>query len=452
MSINKPQSASGRAGAREVMKTLAPALLLTVLAFWIAYQFVDPAPPRQLIMASGAPDGAYALYAERYKKVLARHGIELEVLHTVGSVENLRLLQEGGAQVALVQGGVAPPSSGPVMSLGSLYYEPLWVFHRLGAELTSLAGLRGRHVNIGLEGSGTHAVALQLLSANGVDEGNTSLSHLGGPQAVEGLSAGSLDAAVFIAGPNSPLIRTLLLREDLRLLDFARAEAYVRRFRFLSRLTLPAGVVDLGRDVPPQDTELLAPTANLVAGGSLHPALVDLLLQAAAEIHGGGGLFDAPGDFPATSFLAFPLQKEAQRYYRSGPPFLQRYLPFWAASLLDRLKVMLLPMLALLLPLMKFMPPLYRWRMRSRIYRWYREIQGVDLAIAPQRTKEENETLAAELERIKEDVMKVQVPLAYADELYQLRMHAEMVQRRLSAAAPGDGGVTRGASERSESV
>ncbi|MCB1876159.1 MAG: ABC transporter substrate-binding protein [Chromatiales bacterium] len=438
MPISKSHSTPAASGNRELFKTVGSVIVLAVLGFWLAYQFVDPAPPREVTFAAGAPDGAYALYAERYKEILARHGIQLRVIHTQGSVENLDLLQEGRAAVALVQGGVKAPPDSAVVSLGSVYYEPLWVFHRMGDGLRSLVGLAGKRVNIGLDGSGTHAVALDLLAANAVSQTNTTLTNLGGPEAVEALSAGSLDAAMFIAGPDSPLIRTLLLRDDLRLLNFQRAEAYVRRFRYLSRLTLPAGVVDLGRDVPPRNTELLAPTANLAAGPELHPALIDLFLQAAAEVHGQGGLFAAPGDFPKPEFLAFPLHKEAQRYYRSGPPFLQRYLPFWAASLMDRLKVMLLPLVALLIPLVKFMPPLYRWRMRSRIYRWYREIQAVDLAIGPQRTVEENETLAEELDRIKDDILKVQVPLAFADELYQLRVHAELVQRRLRVAATQD--------------
>ncbi len=409
-----------------------PLLLVMLAGFVVAYQFVEPAPPRTLTLATGGVDGAYHLYGQRYRDLLAQDGITVELRNTAGSIENLALLRDGEVDVALVQGGLATPADAESLeALASLYHEPLWVFHTLGESLVDLRGLQGRHLAVGAEGSGTRAIALALLARNGIDAVGAVLRDAGGAAAAEALRGGVVDAAFFVAAPNAPLIAELLRDPDLQVLGFTRAAAYAREFDYLSRVTLVAGQVDLARGIPDTDVPLLAPTANLVAQADLHPALVMLLLQATSRVHAAGDGFSDPGTFPSVRHLDLPVNDAARRYHASGPPFLQRYLPFWAATLVDRLAVLLVPLLTLLLPLFKILPPTYRWRVRSRIYRWYRDLRRVE-----QRTFDgaDDATRAwadGELDRIEREVSQIDVPLSYADQLFNLRLHIRFVRREL---------------------
>jgi len=409
-----------------------PALLVTLIGFVVAYQFVEPAPPDRLTLATGGPDGAYHQFGQRYREILARHGITLELRSTAGSVENLALLSAGEVDAALLQSGIADPRRADgMMALGSLYHEPLWVFVRSGSGYADLRDLRGLRMAIGGEGSGTQAVSLQLLARNAIDAGNSDLRPLGGGDAATALLTGQVDAAFLVAAPNAPVVASLLRDQGVELLGFARAEAYVRQFRFLSRVLLPAGLIDLAAGLPQHDIDLVAPTATLAVGADFHPALATLLLQAASEVHGGGDAFAAPGEFPSPRHVDLPLSAEAQRYHASGPPFLQRYLPFWAAILVDRLKVLLVPLLTLLFPLFKVLPPAYRWRVRSRIYRWYRDLRSVEGRIFAGVDATSRQWALTELARIEAEVMQLEVPLSYADQLFNLRLHITYVRREL---------------------
>jgi hypothetical protein len=312
-----------------------------------------------------------------------------------------------------------------------MYYEPLWLFHRSDLQLRDLRDLTGQAVAVGPEGSGTRALAGRLLRDNGVDDTARWVAK-GGQNAVDALLAGEVAAAFFVIAADNPLIDRLLRHPEVMLADFSRARAYSRRYRYLNGLELPEGVVDLAANIPDRSVRLLAPTANLVAGADLHPAIIDLILQAATEVHRPGGWFEAQGEFPMPGLLAYPLSKEADRFYKHGPPFLQRYLPFWAASLIDRLKVMLLPLLVLMLPLFRVMPPIYNWRMRARIYRWYDELERVEERLAA--GEKDTARLAEELDRIEVEVQRVKVPLSFTDQLYHLRNHIELVRRKLAAA------------------
>jgi len=416
-----------------LLRTIAPSVVLTLLGFLLAYQFVDPAPPRHLTLGTGGPEGAYYLFGERYREILRRNGVELRVLPTAGSVENLALLTRDRQPIdaAFVQGGSRPGGGAPgLLSLGSLYYEPLWVFYRGLRPLRRIPALRGLRLAIGAKGSGTQQLVRRVLSVNGLHEGNSRLLPLGGEAAAAKLLAGELDGVFLVASAQAPLVRRLLLAPGIHLMSFERASAYTRKLRFLSALVLPEGAIDLKRDVPSQDTRLLAASANLVVREDLHPALIDLLLQAAQEIHSGGGWFEKPGEFPNPEHADFPISSDARRFYRYGPPLLQSFLPFWAASLVDRTKVLLLPLVALLIPLLKIMPPIYRWRMRSRVYRWYRELQAIDLGLFHQ-ANPPREQYREELDRIEQEVAKVDIPLSFADELFNLRLHIELIRRRL---------------------
>jgi TRAP transporter TAXI family solute receptor len=417
------------------LMTLGSALLLTLVGFAIAWQFVNPAPPHTLVIASGQMDGAYYLFAQHYRERLAQDGVELEIRTTAGSIENLELLKNNKVDLAFVQGGTGSATdTATLTSLGSLYYEPLWVFYRGEQTLSRITELQNKRIAIGEPGSGTHTIANMLLSDNFIDTRTDSIQPVGGTAGAQALLQGDVDALFLVAAPAAPLVQDLLHRQDIRLMSFARAGAYTRLHHFLSAVNLPEGVIDLQANIPPRDTVLLAATANLVVRDDFHPALVSLLLQAATLTQSAGSLFEQPGSFPNSNNLEFPLDDDARRFYKHGPPLLQRYLPFWTASLIDRLKIMLVPLLTLLLPLGKIMPPTYRWRARKKIYRWYRELQALDTSSPASQSGATLELLLHKLDKLEEDVRKVSVPLSYADELYSLRLHIGLVRDKLLAS------------------
>jgi len=406
--------------------------LLVIAGFVVAYQFVKPAPPHHIRIATGSSGNAYYRFGNAYAERLAADRITLDVLETAGSMANLALLTSHQAEIALVQGGVANTADYPgLQSLGSLYFEPLWVFVRAPHQTDRLLDLKGLRLAIGAEGSGTRAISAQLLGENGIDAANSTLLPLSGEAAQRALLAGEIDALFLVTSPLSASVRSLLAAPGIAPLSFARADAYARRFEFLSALELPEGAIDLAHNLPDRPLRLIAPAATLVASEEFHPALSSLLLQAASAVHGQGGLFEARGQFPSAAWLDFPLNADAERFYQSGTPFLQRFLPFWAANLVDRLIVMLLPLVTLMIPLMKILPPTYRWRVRSRIYRWYDELRDLDFRTSAATGAEQTHALLAELEHIEQDVMQVRVPKSYADAQYNLRLHIRLIRERL---------------------
>jgi TRAP transporter TAXI family solute receptor len=429
-----------RHALKELVISLGPPVMLIALVALVAYKYVQPAPPRSFVITTGAEDGAYHLFAQLYRAILAREGIQVELRPSAGSVENLNrlLAPDSGIDVGFLQGGVTPPEgSARLVSLGALYYEPLWLFYRAGRPLDRIGGLGRRRVAVGPEGSGTRALALPLLTTSGA--GSATLRSLGGQEAVKALRDGTIDAAFFVASPDAPTIRQLVQERQLRLLSIANAEAYARRFPFLTPVVLPRGVFDLARDVPGDDVTLLAATANLVTREDFHPALAYLLLQAATEVHAGAGVLQRPREFPAAREAGIPLSDEAQRYYRSGKPFLQRFLPFWVANFIERMTVLLLPLIAVLIPAVKLAPAIYRWRVHSRILRWYGELRSLEADIAH---RTDATTVAEDLKRLDEierGVNATPVPTGFAHDFYNLCGHVAMVRGRLLAArAPGD--------------
>lgn len=420
---------------KELLTTYGSAFLVAIFGFWIAFQFVQPAPPNRIVMSTGRKDGAYYLFAQQYRDILARSGITLEIRTSAGSLENVERVDKGEVDIAFVQGGTYPSKYRQhLVSLGSVYYEPLWVFYRSPTQVSQIIGLNGKRIAVGEEGSGTRAVAELLLKENGIRRSPTVLSSLGGRDASNALLKREVDAAFFIASPRSPTVQGLLTASQMKLMDFRRAEAYTRRHRHLFSLTFPQAVIDLQKNIPPHDTTLIATTANLVVGMDFHPALVDLVLTAAKEVHGAPGLFEEQDEFPSPRYSEFPLSEEAERFYRRGPSFLRRVLPFWAAIFVDRMIILLIPLVALLWPLFKVVPPTYRWRMRAKIYRWYKHVKAVDLGLQDQQSPERLRTLMAELDRIEGEVNKITTPLPYASQLYDLRLHIELLRERLERA------------------
>lgn len=422
---------------RDLFATAWWIILIASIGFVIAYQFVKPAPPKHIVITSGAESGAYYLFAKRYSAILKKKGITLEVKTSGGSLDNLARLKNNEAQVGFVQGGVIAPREDPdavddsgLLSLGSLFYEPVWVFYRGAKKIDRLTDLKGKRIAIGQEGSGVRQLAQQLLDANEIPF-DQKLVPLAGLDAAEELQQGRIDAAFIIAAENAPVVQVLLRSPGVRVMSFAQASAYQRRFPFLTRLTLPQGVADLVRDFPPEDIKVLAPTANLIVRDDLHPALQTLLLQAVSEVHGKSGFFQDAGEFPSYMDQMLPLSPEAARYFKSGSPFLQRYLPFWLAVLIDRLIVLLVPVIALLIPLLRIAPAIYTWRVRSKIFRIYGELKFLEDDLKHHFDLAKLNEYRSRLDVLDEEASQLRVPLGYTDLVYTLREHVNLVRQTL---------------------
>lgn len=419
--------------------TLGPFVLLVVLAFWFTYRFVRPAPPDTIVMTSGRAGSIFQATAERYRKILARQGIKLEIVPSEGSLDNLRRLADpkSKADVGFVQGGLASLGEpDKVESLGSIFYAPVAVFYRARKPAARLSQLEGKSIAIGREGSGTRAIAETLLKANGIQAGGrTTLVDLEGDDAANALVRGSVDAAVLTgdSASGANMVR-LIHTPGIELFDFVQAEAYVRRFPYLSKIELPPGSLDLGKNDPPNKLTLIATTVELIAKPELHPALSDLLIEAAREVHGRASLLQKAGEFPAPLEHEYRLGDDAQRYYQSGKSFWYRHLPFWLASLLDRTIILLIPIAVLLLPGLKIVPTLYIWRVRQRIYGRYGELMAIEREAFEQTTPEQRAQLLERLNEFEARVVRLRMPGWWADELYVLKNHIGFVRRRLEAA------------------
>jgi hypothetical protein len=441
----RPPRLPGRAISvswRDVLVIAAPALGVVAVAVWVAVEFVRPAPPDTIRLLGGPAGSTYLNTAERYKQIIERFGVRVDILPSRGSLDNLERLADPKVKVdvGFVQSGLTDVTPGlqlaPLVSLGSLFAQPIMVYHRQPQPVEMLTQLKGKRLAIGPEGSGTRALALKLLKANEMDGPPTVLLPLGGEEASRALTSGAVDAAFLMGDSATPkVMRALRDTPGVEMMNFRQASGYVRRFRFLTRLVLPEGAIDLGRNYPPRPTELIGPTVELVARKDLHPALSDLLINAAREVHGPPGMFRDAGQYPSAQERDFPISSDAERYYKSGTQFLYKRLPFWVASLIDRMWVLVLPLLVLIVPATRIAPVIYRWRVRSRIYRWYGTLMAIDrdLRLIGQPTPEQHEQLEKRLTEIEDGVNEIKTPLSFADQLYVLREHVSLVRGRLRA-------------------
>lgn len=423
---------------RDILISGGPVLLLAVGLLALAYWWLNPNPPKRVTLATGAPQSAYEEFGKRYQQALKRYNIEVVLVPSEGSPANLRLLRAGRADLAFVQGGssdrAANEESG-IESLGSLFLEPLWLFYRAdaaknlpGGTLSSLTQLQDLRVNVGARGSGSPGIMRRLLEANKMDPAQLKLSRLDQTAATVAFLNGELDAIVFASAPESLMVQMLLQTPGVKLMDFSQSEAYSRRLRFLTPVVLPRGVVDLASDLPPQDVRLVSTTTSLLAREDTHPALLQLFTQAARDLHGPAGWFNKAGSFPNMASTEYPVAPEAERAIRAGQPFLQRWLPFWLANLVERMWLALGIILAFLLPLSRVVPPLYQFRIRSRVFRWYGQLRDIEERL--QARPEDAPELARELDTLDDRVGRITVPLSYAEELYALRNNIDAVRRR----------------------
>jgi TRAP transporter TAXI family solute receptor len=428
---------------RDLIVTVGPTAILIALLCFIAYKLVNPFPPSQVTISTGQENSAYENFGKKYAAALAKYGIQATLKNSLGSQQNLQRLNDpdSGIDIAFVQSGSAEQAAAEeagLVSIGSLFTEPVWLFYREKSwykkPLTQLKQLKGMKVNVGAEGSGVPKLFNTLLSANGMEPRDIKASALENTPATVALLDGRIDALVFSSAPDGLLIQMLLQTPGIKLFDFTQAEAYSRRFPYLSHVVLPRGIVDLGRDLPHKNVHLIAPTATLVAREGLHPALIDLFVQAAVAIHGGAGWFRKQGEFPNAAYTEIPVAPDAVKFYRNGPPLLQRYMPFWVANFFDRMWVVIVALGALILPLSRIVPPLYVWKVRSRIYRWYGQLRTVEQVIEnvpPEKRAEVYPAQLARLSEIEEKVNRISIPLSFADELYRLRSHINLVRKRI---------------------
>ncbi len=423
---------SGLGGAASFAVTLLAGAIVLFAVFW----FFHSAPPDTIIITSGPEGSIFRQTAEKYSKILARNGVKLRILPSQGSLENLKRLADPATHVDIgfVQGGLAGGVHiDDLISLGSISYEPLLLFYRSARPLQLLSEYAGHHLAIGSEGSGTRSLALALLAANGIEPGGpTALENLDADDAAKALTNGKVEAIFLMGDSASPqLMKSLLLMPAVRLFDFTQADAYTRRILYLDKLVLPKGSIDFGQDIPDHDINLIGPTVELIARKDLHPALSDLLLGAATEVHGSAGLLKRRGEFPAPLQHEFPISADANRYYKSGKSFLYRSLPFWVASMVNRILVAFVPMIVVLIPVMRIIPRLYQWRVRLRIFRWYHVLLAIEKDLITHPAPEKRADLLGQLDRVEEDVNKMKLPASFADQFYVLRGHIGFVRSRV---------------------
>lgn len=417
----------------EMSHILAPAAVLVVAAFWFASRFVEPAPPKTVTLATGGTAGAYHAFGKRYAEHLAKSGVKLELRSTAGSVENAKLIADpaSNVSVALLQGGIADAKTLPgVVSLGRLFLEPVWVFYRGSEVMDRLTQLKGKRVAVGPEGSGTRALADALLKPNEV-LGAATLLPLTSTAAVEALEKGEADAIFLVLAPEAPLVQALLRDPRFKLMGFSQAEAYSRLFPYLTKVTLPQGVVDLVRNIPEQDVPMLAASAALIARSDLHPALAGLLADGAQTLHAGGNLFYRAGEFPKAVDPEFPMSEDAERVYKSGQSFLKRVLPFWLAIFIERMIVMVVPIATILFPLIKIVPRLYQWRIKRRIFYWYDQLKRLERRIGAAGAGADAAWFRSEIDRIDAAVTVIPVPVYYSEQLFNLRSAVGLVRQRI---------------------
>lgn len=432
---------------RDLIASAGPVILLVVALLVAAYWWLQPQPPKRVTLATGPAGSAYAEFGKRYAAALAADGITVELKPTDGSLDNLELLRSGGADVAFVRGGSADPvkdEAEGLTSLGSLFFEPLWFFYRSDAArkidrktgtLSTLTQLKDLRINVDKAGSGVPDIMDRMFRANHMDPATLNLSNLEQTPATEALQAGLIDVIVLASAPQSPLVQKLLRAPDIQLMDFAQSDAYSRRFAFLQPVTLPRGVVDLAADLPAHDVSLLAATTSLLSREETHPALRQLFAQTAQTLHSGAGWFHRARDFPNTRTSELPVSPEGDRAINGTPPFWQRYLPFWASNLVERMWLVLGGLLVLMLPLSRIVPPLYQFRVRRRVFRWYARLREVEHRLDAGSV--DTDSLLKELADLDRVVNKVAVPLSYADELYALRNNIHAVRKRVQARAAG---------------
>jgi TRAP transporter TAXI family solute receptor len=413
---------------KQILRLFGAPVVIIVLGLIVAFMFMAPPPPKRITLAGGAKGGAYAATAEAYAQALRAVDIEVEVLETAGSVENLSRVKARTADVGIVQTGVAGDAGQEgVNSLGAVFYEPLWVFHRRDVQVEELQDLARLKVAVGPEGSGVRALAGLLLTEAGLKPEDFTSVPLAGQAAATALQAGEIDVALVVSGPTAGWIADLMRDPQIVLTSMRAAPALARRHPYLDEVMLYRGVIDPADILPRDDVMLIAPVAQIIARDDLHPAVQSLLVETAFATHGGGSLLADPGRFPTPDLTDIAISSEAKRYYSNGPSFLRRIFPFSVANFLDRAWILAIPLITLMIPLVRAAPPLYRWRIRRKIYVWYNVLRELEASGRAAKTADERMEVRAKLADLQAETGNVEVPVSYTDDLYRLRAHIRFV-------------------------
>ncbi|RYZ09628.1 MAG: TAXI family TRAP transporter solute-binding subunit [Alphaproteobacteria bacterium] len=417
---------------KRLLRFYGAPIVIVVIGLVVAFLFMAPAPPKRVTIAGGASGGAYAATAESYAEALRAEGVTVEVQTTNGSVDNLNRITTRQADIAIVQTGLAADVGAKgAHSLGAVFYEPLWVFARAGRKAEELHDLAGLRVAIGPEGSGVRVLASLLLTEVGVTEGKYTAVPLAGQAAAEALQRGEIDAAMVVSGPTTAWIGALVADRNVQLMSMGEAHALARRHPYLDEVPLYRGVIDLAAILPREDVMLIAPAAQVVVRDDLHPAIQSLLIETAYKDNSAGSWLAEPGRFPTSALSDIPLSDEAERYYKSGPSFMRRIFPYSVANFLERAWVLAIPLVTLIIPLVRAAPPLYRWRIRRKIYVWYNDLRALEAAGRTADTPEERTEVRAKLADLQAETGNVEVPVSYTDDLYRLRAHIRFVAELL---------------------
>lgn len=430
---------------REVAIVGIPALLIVIAAITAALCYMKPSPPRQMTMSSGSTISPYGVLGRQFAQEIEKSGVTLKLQASVGASQNLARLRDpaSGVDAGIVQGGMAsntpvarPAEAAPLVSLGSLTIEPLWVFYRSDKPLTRLSELAGLRIGVGTFGSGTHALATELLRASGIGPEQAKIYEFSPDLAALSLLRGQLDVVFVNSAVDSIAVTPLRHAPDLRLMHFDQAAALTRLYPYLSKVTLPKGTLDLALNLPPQETDMVATTVNLVVRQDLHPALMYLLLDTAQKLQGAHGLFQTLGEYPSSRGQDIELADEAKRFYAGNKPFFQRYMPFWLANLVERLLILLIPVLAVLIPVVQFVPTLYAARIKRRVNRWYRELRVLEHGLhqLPELTTTQRDELIKQLDIIEDGVHQENLPVINSDAFYGLRSSIDLIRERIGRA------------------
>jgi TRAP-type uncharacterized transport system substrate-binding protein len=424
-------------GRWQLFKGLAAAVVVvSIVSLALIYFF--PTPPSKVVIATGVKGSSFEYYGKRYREIFARHNVVLELRPTAGALENLIELRkpDSGVQIAFVTGGLSNGKHAPgLLSLGTVYAQPFWIFYSSNESLDRLTQLRGKRIAVGPAGSGTRFAALKIFGKAGVNSETANMLTYGGSAAVKALNDHFVDIVWMVGAPDATAIQSLLRNPKDRLMNFPMAEAYTRIFPELARLVLPQGVIDIERNIPPDDVQLIGATTKVLVRSDLHPEIVQLLLQTMVEVHGGVNIFQHSGEFPKATDVEFPVADAAIEYYKNGPSFMQRYLPLWLSVHAQRTIAALVAAIAIGFPLFRFLPQIYNWLTRRRLIYWYGQLKALEASFD---TSPEDENLTekqAAVERIEEAVSHIRIPLTFSDQLYNLRSHIDIVRRKITLHA-----------------
>ena len=406
-----------------------PVILLVIASFYLAFQFINPSPKRVITIATGSIHGQYYQTAIKYKELLDKVDVKVNIITSSGSLENIKLLNEKKVDIAFIQNGtIKPNTTKSIEALASVYYEPLWLFYKKDLnDIQYIQDLKSKKISLGLEHSGTKDLSSEVLAINGINKDNAQLEYFNAKESKDKLLKDELDALFLVTSANSKIIKELLENKDIAVFSFKRAIAYSKKFHYLEPINLYEGTVDIYNNMPSRDIKLLSTTATLVVNKDFSDELIRIFLKKVKDVHKRKSLFEAENQFPNINNIEIDMNEEAFRYFTYGDTFLEKVFPYWIASNLDRLKILLIPLLTLMIPLFKGVFPLYRWSIRSKIYRWYDEVQDLDLSLEGL-SKEELIEKLKELEKLKQEIKEeTKVPLSYMGEYYDLIMHLELI-------------------------